>query len=357
MVATNQSADAFLDNEFKNPSTFQIDQFGSGFGDKISGTESKQDAMLREFMGLIGAGDDDFMNNLLGGGAGGGGGFGWSGGGGNVQGPKDIRLRAIGDEAQGILDANMSAAEGALELQRGEQNDALLADLFGSGLQRSTVAQDKAGRLRFGQDEALGNLHAQFNQQELDLMTNDADRRTALEQTRMQADAQVSSARSSGAGQAAAARTQAAAQVFGTQARALEALFASQTGFNSNLVDEFSSMASNELAQNVSAHNNLVNAATSNLNSMRSSDAAIKQARIGARAQRDIAKLNHFSQMAALDLERELGFANLNMDWLRLMMGDENADADRAQNEVSSFDKWLAAISTGAQIADDMGGD
>jgi hypothetical protein len=75
-----------------------------------------------------------------------------------------------------------------------------------------------------------------------------------------------------------------------------------------------------------------------------------------ARAQRDIGQKNFFNQQASLDLQRELGFAGLNMDFFKTLLGDQNLDADRDQNSVSNMDKIMNLMAIFGQTALNNGG-
>jgi hypothetical protein len=340
------AADKFLQEQYENPTQFQFGGFGNDWVGKTADVKTQQDADY--------AGFQDWLKGQMSptGGVGGSGGYGSfsMGGGGGLQVDKSVtELQDLNEVARGLFDENLASAEGALKLQRDEQTDELTASLFGRGAQRSTVAQDAAGRMMFGQDAALGSLRAQYNDQIISAMQKDRDARVALEQTAVQGRAQLGAARASAAGQGAMA----AAQRYATTAQTLASAFATQTGFNNNLIDNYTAAGNQELATNASILNNTVTSATNNLNNLRTTQTSAENSRRSANAQKytadrglDAAKLDFALGQDRLDLDRDLGYGRLNLDTFRALMGDENADADRAAGDVSAWDKYLAMMTT-----------
>jgi hypothetical protein len=68
------------------------------------------------------------------------------------------------------------ANQAALELQQTQQRDDLVNSLFGSGVEKSTIALDQAGRLNYGQGALQAQLLGDAGQRELALRNSISDR-------------------------------------------------------------------------------------------------------------------------------------------------------------------------------------
>lgn len=79
-----------------------------------------------------------------------------------------IQAKLLPDTLRDDLDAITRAQLSEQELAGGEARMALLEDLFGRGVQRSSIAADEAGRFQFGQDVLKNQILAQGAQRQLD---------------------------------------------------------------------------------------------------------------------------------------------------------------------------------------------
>jgi len=276
----------------RRASGFNLGQLDQLLGDPTSGLTG-----LGELQGLLGGrtqefsdilGGNDILSQLLGsvdlgGGGGGAGGpdiqellasiglspgdrsdqslFGGDSGGLNFDFENLAKLRDLDPSVQGELDAIKKAQLGQFESFRGEERDKLLTQLFGKGVNRSTVAGEAGGRLSESLENTLLNIEGQAAERSLGLRGDQTNRAlqgalaglssdTALTQSRLGARTSREGTADQIRGQLAdsqqnrnaaanadseAARLGLIGNIFGSQSGALASIFGSEAGALSNL--------------------------------------------------------------------------------------------------------------------------
>jgi hypothetical protein len=277
--------------------------------------------------GLIGGADDPILRLLLGelGAAGsglpggGGGGFAYGGGsvGGGLSSP-DIALKAISPEAQALINQMTAASKGGLALSREEGSGQALADLFGRGVARSSIALDKMGRLQYGHEQALQQADAAGAQQTLAAMLADQQARTELGKARLGAEASLGAANAAAgasgyaASQGAAvdamrARLGTLADIFGSRSSALASAFGAQQGANTG----FAGVLSDSGRAQLGADSDRLNTAQSFVDSANRLRAAMHDADQQYRGTMGAARIGQQTELANLPFQNSLAVAGL----------------------------------------------
>lgn len=351
------AANSHLTNLFNDPNA---NQFNQDIQSQIESLLGLQQNRTDQFTGLAMGADNPILQAILGGGTGGGS---FNGGSiGNAVGglqAKDIQLRDLPPEVLATINQRFDADKGLLDLQRAEQNDQLTAQLFGRGVQRSTVAQDAAGRLAFGQEESLSNLMANRDDRILSSMESDAERRARLQQSELAANAQLGAARASAGASLAAAQSSA-------RMSALRGIFGDQMGFLSNALgsnNQFLSSFANTLSGIGQAELGSQNALAGTAQNVLQSQDQLAGTRAQANASRFATSTGAQTAQQQLGLQALLGIGGLNLDQQRidnqLLLGQQGNDLTQQQidaNTPSNTDRGIQIAAILASLYGNRGG-
>lgn len=321
--------------------------------DALQGASASQ---YGAFPGMIGGGQDPIMALILGELGGNaslsssfGGGFGGGGGGGAYAMPNvDISLKGISPEAQALIDSQTKARTGALDLSRKSTSGQALADLFGRGVERSSIALDKMGRLQYGHEQALQEALAAGSEQTLGAMLADQQARTELGKSQLAAAAQAASAAASSAGSGFAAQAQMAGQrlgllgdIFGSRAGALSSAFGSQQAANTGFAGILGDVGLGQLdalGQRASTATNLIDSQ----NSLRAAFNNAAQSRASAN---DVARIGQQTALANLPFQNQLAASQF-----------QQSEAARLQQGILALlgidlDRYLGDTAANAQVS------
>ncbi len=356
--APDASARALLNQLF----TGGAQQFDPALMAQIQGLQGTSQGQYGALPGQIGGAQDPIMALIMGelaNGSTAAGNFsgGYGGGGGSSLGmlsSPDISLKAISPEAQALIDQMTHANVGNLNLSRQAASGQALADLFGRGVPRSTIATDQFGRLQYGHEQALQQTLAAGNQQTLGAMLADQQARTELGKSQLGAEAQIAaanaSAGASGFAASLAAQSDAArarlgllGDIFGARSSALSSAFGAEQGANQGFADAYTRAGLGQLSAETDRGKTALGLVDSQ-NSLRAAMAAASASRYGADAGVRQALIGQQTTLANLPFENQLK-----------ALGFQQSEAARFQDGILKLlgidlDKYLGDTAANAQI-------
>jgi len=401
-----------------------IDEFLSGlFGGGIEDIGQFDPALMGNIQDLMGASGSEFQdfnqfikgqgNNLLdfimqgmGGGDIGGGGGGFRGGGFSAPPsgptnlselfgqtpeftPRDINvgLQNLPPEIAAELDRIKAAEQSELENLRGEVSGDLLTRLFGSGIERSTVAGEATARASQGLERSLLQAQAADASRRLGIQTGEAERRlsadlgllgsetdvyktrlgssTDIARANIAANAQTTSASIGASASAAAAASSAdtsmkiarlntLANIFDTQTRGLTTGFGSRQGAITDLAGIFGDLAKTGAGLDVEKNLGLAGLGFQDIDSRRRAGVASAANRSSASAQQQRAFLDFLGFQE--DVAGRLQSGQLQREGFDLQRWLANVEAQLGRYSAkkgSSRDSsgWERILGTAAQAA------
>jgi hypothetical protein len=229
----------------------------------------------------------------------------------------EVALQELDPRVQAAIQSGTDARLGTQAIEAEDRKGALLADLFGRGVNQSTIAGDAGARFSFGQDQLRDTIRSEGQQQIVQAMLADQAQRAGLAQATLGANAGVRGAGIGAAADVAGQNQQASLQsalaslgalgdAFGAQSGALASAFGSNQGALVGAQGNLSGLAGDQLDADLQTQlapflaqldsaTSLQNAATAGDVGLRqqqmSSDAQIRAARMAANASRFAAQL------------------------------------------------------------------
>lgn len=398
----NDAAGGFLQNLFQGG--------GQNFGDldpallaTISGLQGQNTGEYGDLTSFIRSQGGDLLSYLMGSGGdpgGGSGRFSMGGGGGggyNIPdfaslygqipefdaGNIDVGLRSLPPEVLAELQTMQDAELGGVEQMRQSVTDQMTAQLFGQGIERSSVAGEAIGRASTGLEQNLLQARAQGAQRKLGLMTDESQRRlqadlatqatrlggyqtrvgsaTDLEKAHIGANAQIQSA-SIGASAAAAssyassqsalqaARMNTLASIFDTQVKGLSSAYGDRSGVANNFGNIFGNLAMGDQKAEIDKMLGIGGLANDRITANKQAAIAGANARNAAAAQQQDAFLKFLGFQEGVAGRLQEGLMGISGQDLQRFLGQTNANAQiesaKAAGKKSQSNDWMQLIGT-----------